>query len=693
MNDRRVLIVESNAELASAYRGALQSTGLTVDVLSDVDQMTKQPGAKPPDLLVLDADPSVGDAVCRTVKKKGQKTPVVLVSANANGKRSLFGAHPDVVLQKPVTVDVLLHNVARLLGIELRKPSEEEIPLDENLLEIVEEARPKDSAFAQRQASPPADAAGKPAPAPSKPSGEKKKELEDLRENLKKRPAQSKPDASAQQQNDRIVELEAEREKLRASVEELRVRAETEAAARGKEVLELKAVVAQREDALTALKNQTKPSPELEERARKAVEERDKVWAELVEVVPRAEAAGALAAELEALRAALSQREEQLRERDGRLAERDALLVDKERKASEIETQLRKAEEVAQAAQAAAQAAQAARATEEAKAAERAVSPVFARERELIDARRTINERDKDLLNLRGEIEARERTILDRQHETLEARRKAAEQTEELLRVEQSLVAANEKIAEREREIERLGKVFAAHQEEREKERQRAVETLAAAGVTHEQATTELRRVHADEIAALHESEAAERAELEARMAARIEAMRNQAKEQLAAAEGRRQADLGEADSRRLADLAAADEVKKRELTDQAARSSAERQSLAAAHEQRLSELIREYERKLSEQEEIFRDVKLGMKQRHTTETEELEAKHAARVAEFDARIEELATTLAGTLDDLREARDKIGMDRRRSERAQKALAVALKLLQEHEKLPEESST
>src|SRR5215471_8613508 len=124
MNEHRVLIVEADATLANEYRVALQNGGLTVDVFSDVDQAAEQTNSHSPDLLVLGADPRVGDAVCRSVKKKGGKrTPVLLVSANAASKGSLFGAHPDIVLQKPVSADVLLRSVASLLKIEVRPPA------------------------------------------------------------------------------------------------------------------------------------------------------------------------------------------------------------------------------------------------------------------------------------------------------------------------------------------------------------------------------------------------------------------------------------------------------------------------------------------------------------------------------------------------------------------------------------------
>src|SRR5262249_39124296 len=148
-----------------------------------------------------------------------------------------FGSHPDVVLQKPVSPEVLQHAAAKLLGVSVPAPAaqapspilaveDEEIALDELLDLVVEETRPKalGTSFRRAQAglkpqeAPPSlpstktataapSAAVTPAPkeaaplppppeAPQKRAAEengddarKKSELASLRENLmKKRP-------------------------------------------------------------------------------------------------------------------------------------------------------------------------------------------------------------------------------------------------------------------------------------------------------------------------------------------------------------------------------------------------------------------------------------------------------------------------------------------------------------------------
>jgi hypothetical protein len=700
MNERRVLIIGPDAALATAYGGALRDGGLAVDVLSDVGQAVEQTAARAPDLLVLDADPSVGDMVCRGVKKKNGKSPaVLLVSEKASGKRSLFGAHPDMVLQKPVSTEALLKSVAGLLKIRLREPTAPEIPLDESLLEIVEEARPKEPLYPRRPTLPPMPGpSARPTPPPvdlpprpktlmpqSKPAVEPKRDLEAMREVLKKKPA---PAADAAQLPDRVQELEAERNKLRSTIEELRVRNETEGASRAREMMELKAALGESVARLAELERLVGAAPDLQNRLSKTEQERDKAWAELIELMPRAESASALAVELESLRAAIGQREEQLRERDRRLSERDAMVADKDRQIRELDARRAATETELDETRAEAQAAQEIHAAEAAKAAEQVASPVFARERELLDARRTINERDKQLIELRGEIEARERTILDAKHGTLEVEKRLATATDQILELEQKLLAANEKNAEHEREIARLNQLLTTEREERAQDAERARQTLAAAGAAHEQAVATLGRKHADEIAALNEAAAAERAELESRSAARIEAMRNQSKDQLAEAETRRQADLAQAEQTRQAVLAAAGEAHKKELAEQAARNSAERLELGIAHEKQLGDLIREYEQRSKEQQETFQDLKNGMKQRHASEVEELTGKHAARVAELEARIADVEGQLAQTMADLMTARDKIEGDLQRSRRAQRALSVALELLEAQQAPP-----
>ena len=711
MSERRVLLIEPDASLASAYQVALQRPGFQVDVLADVEEAARRSGDWSPDLVVVDAEPAVGDLLCRKVRKTGRKTPVLLVSSNANGKRSLFGAHPDVVLQKPVSVEALLRTVGQLLGVTLSAPAPkpvteaDEIPLDSDLLEIVEEARTKaPSRFPRtslRPTPPPVDV-------PANPEEAKKRELAGLRDSLKKRldakpatripmsapaptPAQAAAPrpapapAQAEAVPMRVRELEAERDRLKRELDELRARTDAE--------------IAKLRHDLGALHEKQPPvaPDDFEQRIKAAEQERDKVWNELIAVMPRAEAAATLEAELEALRGAVSQREDQLRERDRRMAERDQLLADHEKRLGELDEQRKAAVESAQAAQTALAAAKEAAQTAQAASAP---PPVFEREHEMLDLRKTTLEKDKQILELRGEIESRERTILDGKHAVLESDRRASALSDQILGLEQTLLTTREQKAALEAQIARLEQTLTATREETEREREHGAAALTAAKNEHERATTLLKRTHGDEVAALREAQSAERAELEARLAATVEAVRNQMREQLAAAETRRQTELAEADDKR-----------RQELAQQAARNAAEIEQLQASHAGKVAEMERAHQNKLREQDESFRDLKLGMKQRHQAEVDELNAQHAARVAALEKEIEdhrihiaaleaalaetkdELATRvariaefereLAATQERLQKALETLDAKRQLNGRARKALAVALTLLDE----------
>ena len=61
-------------------------------------------------LVVLDVEPSVGDTLCKLVKKQRKQTPVLMFSNNGDGEGVLkrwFGKAPDGILKKPVVMELV----------------------------------------------------------------------------------------------------------------------------------------------------------------------------------------------------------------------------------------------------------------------------------------------------------------------------------------------------------------------------------------------------------------------------------------------------------------------------------------------------------------------------------------------------------------------------------------------------------
>jgi DNA-binding response OmpR family regulator len=113
--ERHALVVESDGALAKTLGAALQTCGFQVEVIGDGAQAAERLNKSTPELILLDAEPSLADSICKQVKKKNKATPVMVVSANGDGiMKRLFGRGPDVVLHKPVSTEEVVRHVRQL---------------------------------------------------------------------------------------------------------------------------------------------------------------------------------------------------------------------------------------------------------------------------------------------------------------------------------------------------------------------------------------------------------------------------------------------------------------------------------------------------------------------------------------------------------------------------------------------------
>src|SRR5262249_1370830 len=134
----RVLIVGSEGRQAAELQSALRGRGLAVEVSSDREPNFERTDPMP-DLLVLDVAPKVGDVLCRKAKKKRKDTSVILLAQENGLRRSPFGANPDAVLRKPVSITELLRQVETLLGPALSQSTDtnEIHELDQSAIQIM----------------------------------------------------------------------------------------------------------------------------------------------------------------------------------------------------------------------------------------------------------------------------------------------------------------------------------------------------------------------------------------------------------------------------------------------------------------------------------------------------------------------------------------------------------------------------
>jgi len=253
------------------------------------------------------------------------------------------------------------------------------------------------------------------------------------------------------------------------------------------------------------------------------------------------------------------------------------------------------------------------------------------------------------------------------------------------------------------------------HAAELEAQQRRATDELAALEDRHDVELTRVRREHEKALAALKEESsaqlAAERQAHEAALEAKerdhkneIQALRRRLEDELAAAEARRQRELEEAATRQAADLAAADERRSGELqardeehhsavADMDRRHLDEKTEMAERHRGELDQASARAAR--AEGELAARVQELGEISRRVVRVEgELDTTRAdlrdreVKLAQARDRISELEGKLADFEDQILRAYQKLRSDDKILDKAKRALAVALTLLDDRGAAP-----
>src|SRR6476469_4491101 len=108
----KILVVEDNKKLANFLCRALAEEGFVVDTVTDGAAALKQVEAIPYDLVVLDwmLPGRDGVAVCRELRARGSRLPILMLTARAEIGEKIVGldAGADDYLAKPFDLGELL---------------------------------------------------------------------------------------------------------------------------------------------------------------------------------------------------------------------------------------------------------------------------------------------------------------------------------------------------------------------------------------------------------------------------------------------------------------------------------------------------------------------------------------------------------------------------------------------------------
>lgn len=115
----RIMIVEDDERLASLTSEYFVTNGLAVELVNDGDEAIRRILSSQPDLVVLDlmlpgAD---GLAVCREVRSRGYRNPILMLTARTDDMDQILGLEmgADDYVAKPAKPRVLLARVKALL--------------------------------------------------------------------------------------------------------------------------------------------------------------------------------------------------------------------------------------------------------------------------------------------------------------------------------------------------------------------------------------------------------------------------------------------------------------------------------------------------------------------------------------------------------------------------------------------------
>ena len=112
----RVLVVDDDPDIQDLVSVVLETEGYECTAVSNgVKALEKQNKGKF-DLIILDyMMPEMdGSQVCETLRKRGDHTPILFLSAAKDMEKRVSGFHPGAILKKPFDISELLTTVSHL---------------------------------------------------------------------------------------------------------------------------------------------------------------------------------------------------------------------------------------------------------------------------------------------------------------------------------------------------------------------------------------------------------------------------------------------------------------------------------------------------------------------------------------------------------------------------------------------------
>ena len=123
LTDKKILLVDDDAEVLNSVKAALEDTGAEIDTASDGDTAVSKVVADQPDLVVLDLmlPKRSGLLVLEKLRKgkaPGEPPHIIMVTGNMGQRHKIFAESLGVAdyMTKPFRMDRLVDKAVELIG-------------------------------------------------------------------------------------------------------------------------------------------------------------------------------------------------------------------------------------------------------------------------------------------------------------------------------------------------------------------------------------------------------------------------------------------------------------------------------------------------------------------------------------------------------------------------------------------------
>ena len=113
--DIRLLLIESNNQVAAAVTALLHDRGIQVEVIDDPNRAAAAVERYAPDVVIFDLPPNNGRQELQKIRSRWPELPIIIVSGDRPDVQPLLQGNRTEFLAKPFDGDTVMRAIHRLI--------------------------------------------------------------------------------------------------------------------------------------------------------------------------------------------------------------------------------------------------------------------------------------------------------------------------------------------------------------------------------------------------------------------------------------------------------------------------------------------------------------------------------------------------------------------------------------------------